>query len=96
MNGPVGYSKILEQVLKCVSSLIDASSNAPTNLSGDSKMKDYLDSFNLIRLVTLLENECGVVFEYSDLNESNWMTPSTVAELIGEKRKAAVQSSSSL
>lgn len=89
----VEHSKTVEQVIKCILTLIEAGRDSLPQLRDDSKIKDYLDSFNLIRLVTLLENDLGVLFEYSDLNESNWATPSAVADMVSQKRKDAEQSS---
>jgi acyl carrier protein len=77
---------VLDGVLKCIFSVMGTSSGRDLNLHGESKLREYLDSFNLVQLVSLLEDEFAVVFEYSDLNEDNWATPSKISALISVKK----------
>ena len=56
------------------------------NLDVNSRVKDFLDSLNMVRLVTALEDEFKISFGSSDLDEANWATPKAISGLIGTKR----------
>ena len=73
------------RIIKCISNLLKGSRRTVPTLTPTTPVKQYLDSFNLIQLVSLLESEFGVTFEYIDLVESNWISPASIAEVIGKK-----------
>ena len=74
------------RIIKCIGDLLKGTRKSIPSLSPTTPVKEYLDSFSLIQLVSLLEGEFGVTFEYIDLVESNWVSPATIAQVILKKQ----------
>jgi acyl carrier protein len=73
----------VERVAVCARALIEARRGEASALGPESPIRDFLDSFHLIKLVTRLEDQFKIRFQQRDLADpSDWHSARSIAALI--------------
>jgi acyl carrier protein len=78
-------ARVRDQLRRFVSEEILFEDPARTQVRDDTPLLALIDSFGLMRLVTFLEEDLGLVVDDSDITPENFQTISDVERLITSK-----------
>ena len=81
-------ARVRDQLRRFVSEEILFEDPARTQVRDDTPLLALIDSFGLMRLVTFLEEDLGLVVDDSDITPENFQTISDVERLITSKARS--------